>query len=138
MMIAVAVVGILAAIALPSYQGYIERGRIAQALADIRDYETRIAQYQDDYRSLPDTLADLRGGATTDPWGNPYQFLNLDSKSARGKARKDHSLVPINSDYDLYSMGKDGRSVPPLTGQPSRDDIVRGRNGSFVGLAQDF
>lgn len=32
-----------------------------------------------------------------------------------GGARKDRFLVPINSDFDLYSMGKDGQSVGPLT-----------------------
>jgi hypothetical protein len=35
-------------------------------------------------------------------------------------------------------MGKDGQSVPPLTAAVSRDDVVRGRNGAFVGLGSDF
>jgi general secretion pathway protein G len=55
-----------------------------------------------------------------------------------GQVRKDKNLVPINADFDLYSMGKDGASVPPLTAQASRDDIVRGSNGRFVGLGSDF
>ena len=57
-----------------------------------------------------------------DPWGNPYGYLNLGDKNANGHARKDHSLVPINTDFDLYSMGPDGRSSPPLTAkaQPRR------------------
>jgi general secretion pathway protein G len=55
-----------------------------------------------------------------------------------GKMRKDRFLVPLNSDYDLYSMGKDGDSRPPLTAQMSRDDIVRASDGAFVGLASDF
>ncbi len=46
--------------------------------------------------------------------------------------------MPINSDYDLWSSGKDGASSPPLTAKPSRDDIVRANNGRFVGLASDF
>ncbi len=46
--------------------------------------------------------------------------------------------MPINSDFDLYSMGKDGRSVGPLTARHSRDDIVRASNGRFVGLAEDY
>jgi general secretion pathway protein G len=55
-----------------------------------------------------------------------------------GQARKDHFLVPINSDYDLYSMGKDGDSVPPLGAQKSLDDVVRANDGGFVGLAANF
>lgn len=54
------------------------------------------------------------------------------------KPRKDRFLVPINSDYDLYSMGKDGESVAPLTAAKSRDDIVRAANGTYVGLAENF
>ncbi len=53
-------------------------------------------------------------------------------------ARKDHFMVPINTDFDLYSMGPDGASVPPLTARASRDDIVRANDGQFVGRASDF
>jgi general secretion pathway protein G len=35
-------------------------------------------------------------------------------------------------------MGKDGQSVPPLTAALSRDDVVRGNDGGFVGLARDY
>ena len=59
-------------------------------------------------------------------------------KSGHGHARKDHSLVPINTDFDLYSMGPDGRSSPPLTAKASRDDIVRANDGAFVGVAADY
>lgn len=52
--------------------------------------------------------------------------------------RKDRFLVPINSDFDLYSMGKDGESVAPLNAAKSRDDVVRAANGAFVGLASKF
>jgi general secretion pathway protein G len=55
-----------------------------------------------------------------------------------GQARKDRNLVPINSDYDLYSVGPDGRSVPPLTAHHSQDDIVRARNGAYIGPASEF
>ncbi|MCP5251868.1 MAG: hypothetical protein H6939_09135 [Burkholderiales bacterium] len=46
--------------------------------------------------------------------------------------------MPINSDYDLYSMGKDGASVSPLTAKASRDDIIRANNGRFIGRAADY
>jgi general secretion pathway protein G len=62
----------------------------------------------------------------------------VNERGARGHARKDHSLVPINTDFDLYSMGPDGRSAPPLTAQHSRDDIVRANNGTFIGIASEY
>ena len=55
-----------------------------------------------------------------------------------GQARKDHFLVPLNSDYDLYSKGPDGKSSPPLTAEASRDDIIRANDGAYFGLASDY
>jgi general secretion pathway protein G len=72
-----------------------------------------------------------------DIWGNPYQYLRLDPKDP-GTPRKDKWIVPINSDYDLYSMGKDGKSTSPLTANSSRDDIIRASNGSYIGLAANY
>ncbi len=51
-------------------------------------------------------------------------------------ARRDRFLVPINTYYDLYSVGKDGASVAPLTAGPSKDDIVRANDGGFIGLGR--
>jgi general secretion pathway protein G len=55
-----------------------------------------------------------------------------------GQARKDRKLVPINSDFDLFSPGRDGKTTGPLTAKASQDDIVRGSDGAFVGLGKDY
>ena len=47
-------------------------------------------------------------------------------------------MVPVNSDYDLYSMGKDKKSAAPFTAKASRDDVVRANNGGYVGLAINY
>jgi general secretion pathway protein G len=73
-----------------------------------------------------------------DPWGNPYQYTNVEDAKGKGQARKNKNLVPINTDFDLYSMGPDGASVGPLTAKASRDDIVRANNGRFVGTAAEY
>ena len=65
-------------------------------------------------------------------------ILNFETVKGKGKMRKDRFLVPINSDYDLYSMGEGGTSVPPLTAKSSRDDIIRANDGQFVGLAEKY
>ena len=52
--------------------------------------------------------------------------------------RKDHNLHPLNSEFDLYSFGKDGQSQSPLTAKASRDDVIWARDGGFVGLAEDY
>ena len=55
-----------------------------------------------------------------------------------GGARKDRFGVPLNTDFDLYSMGKDRSSTDSLSTPNSHDDILRANDGAFVGLASDF
>jgi general secretion pathway protein G len=137
-MLAVAIIGVTAVVALPAYANYRERVRIAQAVTDIKGVEAQIKSYSLDNRALPNSLADIGRGGMLDPWGNPYQYTNLETAKGNGSARKNKNLVPINSDYDLYSSGKDGSSASPLTAKASRDDIVRASDGRFVGLASDY
>jgi general secretion pathway protein G len=138
LLIGVAILGILAVVAYPSYGAYRERARVAQAIIDIKYIDTRLQQYYTEMRAYPDDLSGIGMGGKLDPWGNPYRYTNLETLKGNGKARKNKNLVPINSDFDLYSMGKDGSSASPLTAKASRDDIVRANNGRFVGTASDF
>lgn len=138
LVIVMAIIGVLAALALPNYRSYVEKTKIAGVLQTMRSIDREIAMYLLENDKLPDSLADLGLGVLTDPWGNPYQYLNFDTVKGKGKMRKDHSLVPINSDYDLYSMGPDGKSQAPLTANASRDDIIRANNGAFYGKASNY
>jgi general secretion pathway protein G len=137
-MITVAIVGVLATIAVPAYERYQERVRVAQAISDIAGIGAVVTQYAATNRAVPDTLDQAGVGARFDPWGRPYQYLNLTTEKGKGGARKDKKLNPLNSDFDLYSVGKDGDSKPPLTPKVSHDDVVRALDGRFVGLAEDF
>ena len=134
----VAILAVAAAVALPAYANYRERVRIAQAVIDIKGIEAQINSYAIENRALPASLSDVGRGGMLDPWGNPYQYTNLETAKGKGSARKNKNLVPINSDFDVYSNGKDGDSAPPLTAKASRDDIVRASDGRFVGLASDY
>jgi len=135
--LAIAIITMIASIAYPSYKNYINRVRIATSISDILKLDAQIARFYTTHANYPSSLADL-GSVPLDPWGNPYRYLNIQTVIGKGKVRKDKNLVPINSDYDLYSMGKDGRSVSPLTAKHSHDDIIRGSNRGFVGLATDY
>jgi general secretion pathway protein G len=138
MLITVTALGVLATIALGQYGRYVDRVKVARAVADIGGIEATIGHYQNDNRVLPDSLADLGQRVPLDPWGHPYQYLNHQTAKGKGGFRKDKRIVPINSEYDLYSMGKDGKSLPPLTATVSRDDIVRANDGRFIGLVSDY
>src|SRR5438309_10880894 len=133
LMLAVAIAVVLAVIAISSYTRYRERGQMMEAVTDIGSLEPLIAQYALDHNAYPDTLADIGRGTMKDPWGRSYQYVSHDDNKQKGQWRKDHNIVPINSDYDLWSNGKDGLSSPPLTAKHSRDDTVRANNGRFVG-----
>lgn len=140
LVLTIAVVGILGSLAVSAYNGYVVESRIGRAILEIRNIELVVSDYASDTGVFPATLADVGADSMRDPWGNPYQYLNIANapKGGLGKLRKDKSLVPINSDFDLYSMGPNGDSVGPLTAKKSRDDIVRANNGKFIGLAEDY
>ncbi len=142
LMAALAVVGLLAAIALPSYAAIIERQKVGQAGRDLQEIAMLIERYRTLRFSVPESLDDLGPNVNLpkDPWGRDYQYLNFDSPvpGINGKIRKDHNLHPLNSEFDLYSLGKDGRSQAPLTAKASRDDVIWARDGGFVGLAEDY
>jgi len=138
LMIVLAIVGLLAMVALPSYQDYIERVDVNSAISDLKSMSLTISNYQLDNGSSPASLAEVNLDGMVDPWGNAYSYLNHATAPNNSRKRKDRNTVPINTDYDLYSSGKDGSSAAPLNSSRSLDDIVRGNNGKFVGLAEDY
>ena len=138
LLIVIAIVAVLSAVALPAYSDYKERARVYQAVADISALNVQLRKYIDDNRQPPDDLSAIGAAGRLDPWGSPYAYLNLQSTPGPGQARKNKNLVPIYSDFDLFSKGKDGASRPPLTAKPSRDDVVLANDGKFVGLASAY
>ena len=139
LLLAAAIVGTLSAIGVPTYNGYIGNARNSSAAVDIQKIESGIIGFQAENGTFPNSLAQVGFANACDPWGRPYQYLRMgpDPNQTPGH-RKDKSQNPLNSDFDLYSMGKDGKSEQPLTAKASHDDIVRANNGAFVGLASDY
>ena len=138
--IVMAIIGVLAAIVIPNYINYRNKGQIAHAISEIKSIEKGIADYLIRENELPDSLADISMDLIRDPWGRPYQYLRLDGNTTpgiKGKRRRDKNANPVNSDYDLYSMGQDGKTVPQFTAKAARDDIVRANDGKYIGLAED-
>jgi general secretion pathway protein G len=143
LVITILIVGILSAIAIPSYLKYLEKNKETTAITDINTIASKLKEIMmENPDALPPDLATSIFGnllPLIDPWGNPYQYLPLYNRPANlNNARKDHNLHPINSDFDLYSMGPDGQSNKPLTSQKSRDDIIRANDGAFIGVASTY
>ncbi len=136
--VAVAIIMTIAAISIPYFERAMYITRVSRAVGDIGTLQVEIDVFRSLNGRLPDTLDEIGRGNLLDPWHNSYQYLNFSKGNCKGQMRKDRFLVPLNSSYDLYSMGKDGQSVPPLTAQVSQDDILRANDGAFVGLASQF
>ena len=140
LMLAVIIASLLMAVAVPAYDQFIDRARVARAIGDIGLIGIAIERFGIKNNSrLPNSLNELLMDVPFDPWGAPYQYLNIVAAGpGKGAFRKDGKLNPLNSDFDLFSVGADGESKGPLSAAASRDDIVRANNGAFIGLGEDY
>ena len=139
MMLAVVIGGIVLAMGTASYTRYVQTAKIASATSDLLKIKSLIDRYRlNNNDAVPLSLATINAADILDPWGNPYEFLNFSTVHGNGQKRKDHNLVPINSQFDLYSKGADGQSVGPLTAAKSRDDVIIANDGAYVGLASNY
>ena len=213
LMLAISIVGVLAALAVPNYMDFIEKARVARAISELHGLAKDIKGFALAVGTYPNSLADVGLSTRLDPWGTPYQYYRINcgttdditslaklklrqknnsrtvpagySFSADsqwlvslaihngqsqgylhltaaggngggggnaggggsngggnaggggppcggvGGARKDRFLVPINSDFDMYSMGKNLDSVASLNPPKSQDDVIRASDGGF-------
>jgi general secretion pathway protein G len=138
LMLAMTILGILLTVIATMYQGWRDRINVNRAAEELMAMSAAITDFKTEYDRFPNSLAEIGKGTTLDPWGATYQYVNHADASGVGQFRKDKNIVPINSDYDLWSKGKDGSSVPPLTAAPSRDDVIRANDGRFFGLASKY
>ncbi len=139
------VLGLLATLVLVAVEAYDtsrQKANVEQAISDIKDMEIAIENYymENNYTYPPD-LSAINMQDKTDPWGNTYNYLNIDALPDKGEdpsARKDQNLFPLNSDFDLYSMGEDGETKISLNDAESQDDVIRANNGSYIGLGSGY
>ena len=65
LMIVVAIIGILAAVALPSYQNYTARAKVSEGLSLANGLKTQLAEYYNLNNGWPTTHANLPGSYTS-------------------------------------------------------------------------
>ena len=136
--VGVAIVAVLCAIAIPSYQSYKQKANVVAAMGDIMTIATALGRYNTLNNSWPPDLATVGMDTKLDPWGRPYVYLSFAGLNGKGKRRKDKNLNPINTQFDLYSVGADGQSKLPLTVPVSQDDVIWAYDGNYIGLASQF
>ncbi len=101
LLITVAIIGILAAIAIPSLQGAMRRARYSRAASDTKLAVTMSVTYANDNNQYPPSIDALRNAyyvnvPDNDPWGVPYQLCPVLTSG---------SVPAINDDIYVYSKG---------------------------------
>jgi general secretion pathway protein G len=137
LMMALGVLAVLLGLAVPAYQSHRNKVLAKHAAQEIVMMSAAIEAYWNDNRAYPASLADVGFGGRQDPWGRAYAYYNVDARG-RGRARKDRALNPINTDFDLYSVGADGETHGQVSHRRSADDVLRANNGRFIGLGAEF
>lgn len=135
LLIGISMLAVLTSLAMVSYSNYQERARIAQATGELGELEVAINQFATTTGGLPLGLADIDQAGATDPWGAAYQYVNF---AVGGVPKVDQNGVPVNTDYDLFSLGPDSATAGALTDATCADDIVRASNGGFFGNVSDY
>jgi len=133
LLIVVAIIGIIAAIAIPNLLNAIDRGKQKRTMSDMRSVGTAVESYAVDVNFYPisTSMANIAGttlgiqptyikvAPTKDGWGGALQY----GSDATGSG----------SDYTIKSLGKD-KKVSATSAGPTNDfdcDIIY-QNGTFV------
>jgi len=62
-------------------------------------------------------------------------FAEVDVAATR---RRDRYLFPLNTDYDLFSLGPDAATAVSLGDKLGHDDVIRASNGGYFGVASEY
>ena len=139
LIVVMGILAVLTSLALPAFSKIKDKAREVRAMEEIRGLEKAISAYTiDKGGALPANLAALLIPLPLDPWGHSYIYHQLGSPGVApdGLPRIDIALVPLNDDYDLYSMGPDGATNRSTDDPSSYDDVVRTGDGGYVGMAK--
>ncbi|CAA2099693.1 type IV pilin protein [Variovorax paradoxus] len=102
-MVTVAIIGILAAIAIPSYNDYIRRGQLPEAFGQLSDYRTKMEQYYQDTRNYGSSTA-CADDASASSWKS---FAPGNAKYFRYECVTSNS----NQNYEIKAIGIAGQAT---------------------------
>jgi general secretion pathway protein G len=132
LLLTIAILGILSAIAVPIWTGYMDDSRNATAKADIANITSQIERFKAlNNGTPPNTLGAAGIVPPLDPWGRAYIYVYP-------PVYWDKHDKPLNKDYDILSIGKDGLTNVHLWHSDAFDDIIRCNSGAFIGLASEY
>lgn len=131
LLIVVAIIGIIAAIAIPNLLNAINRGRQRRSMADIRSIGTALEAYSVDFNYYPKVALTNAGVNSLQTYLEPTYIRVLPLRDGWNR----DILVNLSNDgtsYTLFSQAKDGATGTWTFGPKTdfADDIVFA-NGQF-------
>ena len=120
LMIVIAIVGILAAIALPAYQDYVARSKMSEPLAALAEAKTTVAEY---YAANAELLDEATFGVNTSDRSAYSEIYNGLDVTGGGSGP---TIIYITADVDSGTWGGDGSSFYfSLSGSTNADGTMQ-------------
>ena len=107
LLIVVAIIGIIAAIAIPNLLAAINRGRQKRTMADIRTIGTAVEAYATDFNFYP-KVGDGTSTTQLQNYITPTFIKRLPDNDGWNNAIQWNGDSNAGTSYTLYSTGKDG------------------------------
>ena len=125
LMIVIAIIGILAAIALPIYQRYITKAQFTRVLYELNSAKTSINSIVSG-GNVP-TLEVNKEGATT-PWQSYYEYVGLDGDKPQSDLIYD-ALITLAADgsFEKISVTFNNRATPALQDTQLQYHLIKGK-----------
>ena len=125
LLIVVAIIGIIAAIAIPNLLNAIDRGKQKRTMADLRSIGTAIEEYSIDNNFYPaaTTVALLEAEVS------PSYMRKLPQRDGWGM---DFAVTSVSTDYTLASCGKGATSCG------SGDEVLIGTGGKTTSFSSSI
>jgi type II secretion system protein G len=120
LLIVVAIIGIIAAIAIPNLLNAINRGRQKRSMADMRAIATALEAYSVDFNFYPRTA--ISGALTNqlDAYITPTFIKRMPTNDGWNQAFIVENDANGTS-YTIYSQAKGGVAIIPATSGPTTD-----------------
>ena len=109
LMIVVAIIGILAAIAIPSYRGYTARSQVSEAVSLAYSFKTGLAEFYHSWGHFPDQVPPPKGPRTLTAIGTTISGRYVQNISLRSSGSTAVLLVTMRADAPVTSSIRGGK-----------------------------